>query len=237
MPLVSTVQTSCAPSASAGPAYAFASSSGKNSRYPCRRYVAPSKVPIVSRHDAPDSSEQAPHRSVHARRGTVSEAQKSVQSEQKGGRGTWREGPAKRPHPPGVPLLVQIGQYEPVTPRRLRVNLRLLGTEDGGRKLGIWSGYTCQWRSGRKPGDNDARVELDHPLSPGEECTGWLHLLVPRFWEDAVTVGDVLEGREGRSRRRSGHCPGNRHRLASRPAQSGGRSHCHKLMGFRSANL
>jgi hypothetical protein len=75
--------------------------------------------------------------------------------------------------------------------------MRLLGTEEGGRKRGIQSGYRCQWRSDRKPGDNDAAVDLDRALAPGEESPAWLRLAVPRFWEDAVTVGDLLEGREG----------------------------------------
>ncbi len=106
---------------------------------------------------------------------------------------------------------MQIGHYKPVTPLRLRVNMRLLGTEEGGRKGGIQSGYKCQWRSDRKPGDNDAAVDLDHALAPGEESPAWLHLAVPRLWEDAVTVGDLLEGREGESCRRSRNRPRNHH--------------------------
>jgi hypothetical protein len=84
-----------------------------------------------------------------------------------------------------------------VTPRRLRVHLILLGTEEGGRKRGIQSGYRCQWRSARKPGDNDAAVDLEHPLAQGEESYAWLRLAVPRFWEDAAAVRDVLDGAEG----------------------------------------
>lgn len=40
-------------------------------------------------------------------------------------------------------------------------------------------------------------MDLDGALGPGEESDGWLRLGVPRFWEDAVAIGDVLEGGEG----------------------------------------
>ncbi len=40
-------------------------------------------------------------------------------------------------------------------------------------------------------------MELDDALGPGEEGGGWLRLGVPRFWEDVIMVGDVLEGGEG----------------------------------------
>lgn len=84
-----------------------------------------------------------------------------------------------------------------MTPRRLRVHLRLLATAEGGRTRRIQSGYRCQWRSDRKPGDNDAAVDLEYALAPGEESSAWLRLAVPKFWEDAVAVGDVLDGAQG----------------------------------------
>ncbi len=88
-------------------------------------------------------------------------------------------------------------QYAPMRPLRLRVRLRLVDTDLGGRKHGIESGYRCQWRSDRKPAWNDAAVDLERGLAPGDEGDAWLRLGVPRFWEDAVVVGDMLEGGEG----------------------------------------
>jgi hypothetical protein len=40
-------------------------------------------------------------------------------------------------------------------------------------------------------------VDLEYALAPGEESSAWLRLAVPKFWEDAVAVGDVLDGAQG----------------------------------------
>ena len=75
--------------------------------------------------------------------------------------------------------------------------MRLLDTTEGGRAHGIQSGYRYQWRSDQKPEWNDAAVDLEDGLAPGDEGDAWLRLGVPSLWEDAVAVGEVLEGAEG----------------------------------------
>ena len=80
---------------------------------------------------------------------------------------------------------------------RLRVRLTLLGPDVGGRRRGVATGYRCQWRSAGKPEWNDAAVELDRRIEPGESCDAWLLVGVPQRWADSVAVGDVLEGGEG----------------------------------------
>ncbi len=90
-----------------------------------------------------------------------------------------------------------MGDNAVVEVKQLKVRLHLLAPDQGGRRSAIRSGYCCQWRSDRKPGWNDARVVLDGDLVPGDEVEAWLVLAVPRFWKDAVEIGDALEGGEG----------------------------------------
>ena len=80
---------------------------------------------------------------------------------------------------------------------RLRVHLTLSDEEEGGRKNPIPVGYRCQWRSERKPDWNDAAVQVERPIDPGETAEAWLVLGVPRFWEGTMP-GDLLEAGEGR---------------------------------------
>lgn len=90
------------------------------------------------------------------------------------------------------------GKTRGVEPRRLRVRLDLLATERGGRSRGVFSGYSCQWRSDRKPDWNDAKVEFaDHRLEPGTTTDAELTLAEPKYWHGRIEVGDALEGGEG----------------------------------------
>lgn len=94
--------------------------------------------------------------------------------------------------------MVQFGQSELVEPNRLRVRVYLLPRELGGRTKPVFSGYRCQWRSGRKPEWNDAKVEFDDErLDPGASTDATLTLSVPLYWRGVVEVGDELEGGEG----------------------------------------
>lgn len=79
------------------------------------------------------------------------------------------------------------------------VEVRLVGTSDGGRGRPVSSGYRPAWRSARKPSWNDAALQLDgiDSLAPGAKARGWVLPGVPTSWAGQIVRGDVLEGAEG----------------------------------------
>jgi len=84
----------------------------------------------------------------------------------------------------------------------LKIVLRLLPTEQGGRKGLILSDYRPNWDIGNETLDeatvNGARVELEGQteLSPGDECVARLIPLVPDLW-GRVRVGMSFPAVEG----------------------------------------
>jgi hypothetical protein len=87
----------------------------------------------------------------------------------------------------------------------VRLRLRLLPTEEGGRKGPIADGYRGSWDIGNRseddePTSNDAPLLFDEPgkwLSPGESATARLHPLAPEFWLH-VKPGLKVVMKEGR---------------------------------------
>lgn len=84
----------------------------------------------------------------------------------------------------------------------LKVRLRLLPTEMGGRKGPIFNDYRPSWDLKNtwlgEPTINDGRVLLDgvSELSPGAEELAIIEPLAEEFW-GAVDVGGVLPMQEG----------------------------------------
>jgi hypothetical protein len=85
----------------------------------------------------------------------------------------------------------------------VRAKLRLLGTEEGGRKHPFVSGYRPQWDLGHCTEDgrvafNDAEVWLEDELKldPGSTAVVRLHPFFPEHW-DVVGEGSVLGLYEG----------------------------------------
>lgn len=84
----------------------------------------------------------------------------------------------------------------------LKIALRLLATEQGGRKGLILSDYRPDWDIGNEtldgPTVNGARVALDgqRQLLPGEECVAQLIPLVPDLW-GRIRVGMSFPAHEG----------------------------------------
>ena len=80
----------------------------------------------------------------------------------------------------------------------IRVRLRLLGTDEGGRTGPIADGYRSSWDIGNRSEDdeptiNDAPLLFDEPgkwLAPRESSTARLHPLAPELWRH---VGPGLE--------------------------------------------
>lgn len=85
----------------------------------------------------------------------------------------------------------------------LKVRLRLLPTESGGRERPILNDYRPSWGLGNtwhgEPSFNDGRVLLDgvSELAPGTEGPAIIEPLAGEFWA-AVDVGAVLPMHEGR---------------------------------------
>lgn len=84
----------------------------------------------------------------------------------------------------------------------LKVRLRLLPTEHGGRKAPVFNDYRPSWNLGNtwngQPTINDGRVLLDglSELAPGSEGPAFIEPFVDEFW-GAVDVGAVLPMQEG----------------------------------------
>jgi hypothetical protein len=88
----------------------------------------------------------------------------------------------------------------------VRARLRLLPTEQGGRRTAILSGYRPQWDLGYRTDEGeiaycDAQVRLEDvaSLAPGDEGTVRLHPFFPEYWRD-VEPGVVLALYEGNRR-------------------------------------
>jgi hypothetical protein len=83
-----------------------------------------------------------------------------------------------------------------------KARLRLLRTEEGGRKQAIRSDYRPNWDLGntwlREPTLNDGRVFLEEgaELSPGCEGPARVEPLAPEFW-GRIRVGSVIPMQEG----------------------------------------
>ena len=84
----------------------------------------------------------------------------------------------------------------------LRVRLRLLRADEGGRKTGIVSGYRPDWDIGNveggRPTFNGAAVRLENAdlLQPGHETTVRLLPFAPGFWLN-VRSGQEIAMHEG----------------------------------------
>jgi len=87
----------------------------------------------------------------------------------------------------------------------IRARMRLLATEEGGRKRPIFTDYRASWDIGNTyEGEwtvNDAPITLEgvEELAPGEEATVRLHPLAREFWGH-VEPGMTIYAREGRRR-------------------------------------
>ncbi|WP_290051998.1 hypothetical protein [Amycolatopsis solani] len=72
----------------------------------------------------------------------------------------------------------------------IRARLRLLTTEQGGRRTPITSGYRSHWAfpPDHHPDRHDGPVTLDavRTLAPGEEAMVRLHPLVPDLWPPLI---------------------------------------------------
>jgi translation elongation factor EF-Tu-like GTPase len=85
----------------------------------------------------------------------------------------------------------------------IRVRVRLLTTEEGGRLGPIADGYRASWNLGNRAGKgermiNDAPLLLEEGewLAPGESADAPIHPLAPEFWTD-VSAGDEIAMHEG----------------------------------------
>lgn len=85
----------------------------------------------------------------------------------------------------------------------LRVRLRLLTTDEGGRRGSIADGYRASWSIGTRAQSDDWTIS-DAPLlledrewlAPGEIAAVRIHPLFPEFWT-GVVPGDHIDMHEG----------------------------------------
>jgi translation elongation factor EF-Tu-like GTPase len=85
----------------------------------------------------------------------------------------------------------------------VRIRVRLLATDEGGRQGPIFDGYRSSWNIGNRTDSGEWTVsdapmllEDSESLAPGESATARIHPLAPEFWTH-VSAGLEIAMHEG----------------------------------------
>jgi hypothetical protein len=87
----------------------------------------------------------------------------------------------------------------------VRVRMRLVPTEEGGRARAIFSEYRASWDIGNTVNGewclNDAPLVFEDvgSVAPGREAIARIHPVAPEFWRH-VDLGSTIHAHEGRRR-------------------------------------